>query len=234
MDKLAVVTGAAQGIGYAVALHLLDLGYTVIMTSRNDDVHTKAAELSSPTRRVYSRVVDVTKEQDIIHFQQSLEHEFGRCDVLVNNAGVFLEPVNNQVTPSTTSMEVMKHSFHVNCIGALRMIQAVLPLMRSQEYGRIVNISSGMSQFSEGMSGSVAYRASKAALNVVTRTVADECKDTNILVNSVCPGWVKTRMGGDNATREVHEAVKGVVWAATLDDNGPRGGFFRDCQPIHW
>lgn len=234
MDKLAVVTGASQGIGYAVALHLLDLGYIVVMTSKTEDVHTKAAELSSPTRRVYSRVVDVSKDQDILHFQQSLEHEFGRCDVLINNAGVFLEPVQNQVLPSTTSSEVMLHSFHVNCVGALRMTQAVLPLMRSQNFGRIVNISSGMSQFSESMTGSVAYRSSKAALNVVTRTVAEECKEYNILVNSVCPGWVKTRMGGDKANKEVHEAVKGIVWASTLDDNGPRGGFFRDCQPIHW
>ncbi|MFN3869482.1 MAG: SDR family NAD(P)-dependent oxidoreductase, partial [Hyphomicrobiaceae bacterium] len=118
--------------------------------------------------------------------------------------------------------------------GPLMLTQTALPEMRRGGYGRIVNVSSGLGQLSEMGSGFPAYRLSKAALNALTRTTAAELGSINIKVNAMCPGWVRTDMGGPDATRGVEEGAATAVWLATLADDGPTGGFFRDKKPIAW
>ncbi|MEM9030612.1 MAG: SDR family NAD(P)-dependent oxidoreductase, partial [Pseudomonadota bacterium] len=157
-------------------------------------------------------------------------------DVLVNNAGILLDrqPGEDWVSVADVPIDDVRKSLEVNTIGALRMIQAVLPLMRSEGYGRIVNMSSGLGQMASIGVGSPGYRMSKAALNVLTLTLAAELGDGPIKVNSASPGWVQTEMGGENATRTVEEGADTPVWLATLPDDGPTGGFFEDRKRIPW
>jgi len=129
-------------------------------------------------------------------------------------------------------MNDIRTSLETNTFGALRVSQTLVPLMKGR--GRVVNISSGMGQLSEMNGGWPGYRLSKTALNAITRILADELKDTQVKVNSICPGWVKTDMGGANAERSVEQGAETIVWAATLPDDGPSGGFFRDKQAIAW
>ena len=126
----------------------------------------------------------------------------------------------------------MRAGFETNTLGALAMSQTFIPMMRGQ--GRVVNISSGMGQLSEMNGCCPGYRLSKTALNAVTRILADELMETGIKINSVCPGWVRTDMGGPNANRSLEEGVETIIWLATLPDDGPSGGFFRDKQEIAW
>ena len=143
----------------------------------------------------------------------------------MNNAGIIA---------SGEEVDRLREAFETNTLGAYRTIQALARGMRERGYGRIVNVSSGMGQLSDMGGGNPAYRISKTALNAVTRIFANELADTGVLVNSVCPGWVKTDMGGAGAQLEVEEGVETIVWAATLPDGGPTGGFFRNKQPIPW
>lgn len=129
---------------------------------------------------------------------------------------------------------MVRETLEMNLFGAWRLCQAFVPLMQRNGYGRIVNVSSGMSALNDMGGGSPAYRVSKTSLNALTRILASELHDTGILVNSVCPGWVRTDMGGSGASRSIEEGADTPVWAATLPDNGPTGGFFRDRRLISW
>jgi NAD(P)-dependent dehydrogenase (short-subunit alcohol dehydrogenase family) len=180
--------------------------------------------------------LDVTDADSVQALAGYLEQEVGRLDVLVNNAGVFLDPMPPD-DPSASSVfradiATVRYSMETNAYGPLRLCQTLIPLM--QDRGRVVNVSSGMGQLSEMNGCCPGYRFSKAALNVLTRILADELKDTRIKVNSVCPGWVRTDMGGPDAERSVEEGADTIVWLATLPDDGPSGGFFRDRRPIPW
>jgi NAD(P)-dependent dehydrogenase (short-subunit alcohol dehydrogenase family) len=159
-------------------------------------------------------------------------------DILVNNAGVFLDIHGNEdaggASVFNASLETLTATLKTNLYGPLLLAQELTPLMKQQHYGRIVNISSGMGQLSEMEGKSPAYRISKTALNALTRILAAETQGYNILVNSICPGWVRTDMGGPQAERTVEQGVSGIIWAATLPNDGPTGGFFRDGQPIPW
>jgi NAD(P)-dependent dehydrogenase (short-subunit alcohol dehydrogenase family) len=156
----------------------------------------------------------------------------GRADVLVNNAGVMLDGGGRRI--ADLSLDVLQATLEVNLYGALRVTQALLPMMRRHRYGRIVNLSSGLGQLADMGSGTPAYRISKTALNAFTRILAAELEGTNIKVNSLCPGWVRTDLGGPNAPRSVEEGADTAVWLATLPDKGPSGGFFRDRKRIAW
>ena len=158
--------------------------------------------------------------------------------MLVNNAGVFLDP-GWQGTPGDSSAlladpETIRKTFEINTLAPLCLIQKFVPLMKKQGYGRIVNVSSGMGQLAEMEGGFPGYRISKTALNAVTKMIAAEVKETNVLINSLCPGWVRTDMGGKDAHRSVAEGADTIVWLATLDNGGPSGGFFRDRTAIPW
>ena len=176
--------------------------------------------------------LDVTNASSIDALAAFLREKFEGVDILVNNAGVLLDPRGSRLLDS--KIEIYRDTFETNVLGPLQLTQALLPLMKKRSYGRIVNVSSGQGQLSEMSSGTPAYRISKTALNALTRIVAAETRATNILVNSMCPGWVRTDMGGPNASRTVEEGADTAVWLATLPDGGPTGGFFRDRKPIPW
>ncbi len=132
------------------------------------------------------------------------------------------------------SVDLVMQTYLTNTVGPLRLIQAVVPAMQKLGYGRIVNLSSGAGQLSEMGSGFPAYRMSKSALNALTRLTAAELGPRPIKINAMCPGWVRTAMGGPNATRSVEKGAETAVWLATLPEDGPTGGFFRDMKPIAW
>lgn len=132
-----------------------------------------------------------------------------------------------------TAAEDIQALFDNNALSAWRMVQKAVPLMNQRGYGRIVNVSSGMGALKDMNSGSVPYRISKTAMNAITRIVSNEVTG-DVKINSVCPGWVRTELGGDNARRSLSEGAAGIVWAATLPADGPNGGFFRDGKPIDW
>ena len=159
-----------------------------------------------------------------------MENEFRRLDVLVNNAGILYDDWQR---PTTADMNIAHEAMETNAFGAWRMCQAFTPLLRRSRHGRIVNVSSESGSLA-GMDGQTpAYSTSKAALNAITRLFAGELKSDGVLVNSICPGWVATDMGGSGG-RPVELGGASVVWGATLPDDGPTGGFFRDGKPLPW
>jgi NAD(P)-dependent dehydrogenase (short-subunit alcohol dehydrogenase family) len=234
---IAVVSGASRGLGYETCRQLGQRGYRVLLTAR-DHARGKAAAgvLQGEGLDAGFHPLDVTDADSVQALAGYLEREVGRLDVLVNNAGVFLDPMPPE-DPSANSVfradiATVRYSMETNAYGPLRLCQALIPLMRGR--GRVVNVSSGMGQLTEMNGCCPGYRFSKAALNVLTRILADELRDTRIKVNSVCPGWVRTEMGGPGAERSVEEGADTIVWLATLPDDGPSGGFFRDRKPIPW
>ena len=159
---------------------------------------------------------------------------FGRLDVLINNAGIFPDPTPGKGQDSVfdARLETVRRGLETNTVAPLRLCQILIPLMQGK--GRVVNVSSGMGQLSEMNGCCPGYRLSKTALNAVTRIFAEEMRQTGVKVNSVCPGWVRTDMGGPGANLSVEEGTAGILWAATLPEDGPSGGFFRNCEPIPW
>lgn len=237
--RVAVVTGANRGIGFETCRQLAKQGVQVILTSRDEAKGKAAAEkLRSEGLDVKFHLLNVTNTDSIEHLAQFIRNEFGKLDILVNNAGILLDPLGQpEESALHAKIATIHETMQTNVYGPLLLCQALIPLMKEQNYGRVVNVSSGIGQLSgmDAMSASYpGYRISKAGLNVVTRMLANELKDTNILVNSVCPGWVKTDMGGPNAMRTVEQGADTVVWLATLPDDGPTNGFFRDRQPLDW
>ncbi len=236
--RIAIISGANRGLGFETARQLARLGIRVILTSRHANKGQTAQErLAHEGLEVLFHPLDVTDETSIATLGQFVRSRCGRVDVLINNAGVFLDGRNPEESGSSVfnlSVNTLQATLKVNLFGALLLIQELMPLMRQQNYGRIVNVSSGLGQLSDMQGRWAAYRMSKTALNALTRIVAAEIADQNILINSVCPGWVRTDLGGANAERSVEEGADTIVWAATLPDDGPNGGFFRDRQPLAW
>ncbi|MGB7930697.1 MAG: SDR family oxidoreductase [Gammaproteobacteria bacterium] len=236
-SPIAVISGASRGLGFETCRQLGRRGYRVLLTARDHGRGKASAEtLQREGLNVEFYPLDVTDADSVQGLAEHLEREYGHLDVLINNAGVFLDPMPPE-DPSASSVfradiATLRYSMETNAYGALRLCQALIPLMRG--HGRVVNVSSGMGQLSEMNGCCPGYRFSKAAINVLTRILADELRDTRIKVNSVCPGWVRTEMGGPNADRSVEEGADTIVWLATLPDDGPSGGFFRDRKPIPW
>lgn len=234
MDKrIVVVTGGNRGIGFEICRQLAKRGLHVVLTARSAAKgRAAAAVLRDEGLEVEPRQLDVTSARSIKALAAHLNKRHGRLDVLVNNAGVLLDPRGSRLLDS--KVNTYRDTLETNLFGPLMLCQALVPLMRKNGYGRIVNLSSRLGQLSDMGTGTPAYRISKTALNALTRTLAAELRDTNILVNSMCPGWVKTDMGGPKAPRTPEEAADTAVWLATLPDGGPSGGFFRDRQPLPW
>ncbi|AGA92290.1 short-chain dehydrogenase of unknown substrate specificity [Thioflavicoccus mobilis 8321] len=232
---VAIVTGAYRGIGLETCRALAERGYAVVLTARREAAGRQAAEaLRRDGHDIRYQPLDVTDASSIEHLARFIDETFGRLDVLVNNAGIFPDPTPGSGAASVFAVdaETLRAGFETNTIAPLRLCQTLIPLMRGE--GRIVNVSSGMGQLSEMNGCCPGYRLSKTALNAVTRIFADELRGTGIKVNSVCPGWVRTEMGGPEAPRSPQEGARGILWAATLPADGPSGGFFRDGQPIPW
>lgn len=236
MQKIALVTGANKGIGYEVARELGQLGYKVILTAR-DEAKGKAAAQRAGKNIIFMHL-DVTNEDSIKTLAKYIEQEFGRLDVLVNNAGVFLDTGTGTAgfqSAFETKSQTIYDTFKTNTMGAFLMCQAFVPLMMKNKFGRVVNVSSGMGQLSEMNGGVPGYRISKTALNAVTKIFADESMGTGVLINSVCPGWVKTDMGGPGADRSVMKGAETILWLATLPEGSNQtGGFYRDKERIEW
>ena len=232
---IAVVTGAYRGLGLETCRQLAERGYRVELTARHAAEGRAAAE--GLTRRgldVRFHALDVTDPASVRRLADDLRAEHGRIDCLVNNAGIFPDPGPGSEAASVfrADLDTVRRGFETNTLGPLMLCQALIPLMAGR--GRVVNVSSGMGQLSDMNGCCPGYRLSKTALNALTRILADELQDTGVKVNSVCPGWVRTEMGGPDATLSVDEGARGIVWAATLPDDGPSGGFFRHGEAIPW
>ncbi len=234
-QKIAVVTGAYRGLGLETCRQLAELGYSVLLTARREAEGRAAAErLSRGGASVAFHPLDVGDDASATALRDQLRTRYGRLDVLVNNAGIFPPPGPGSAESSIfeAELEPVRRAFEINTLGALSLCRLLIPLMQGN--GRVVNVSSGMGQLSDMNGCCPAYRLSKTALNAVTRIFADELQGTGVKINSVCPGWVRTDMGGADATLDVTEGASGIVWAATLPDDGPSGGFFRHGEPIPW
>jgi NAD(P)-dependent dehydrogenase (short-subunit alcohol dehydrogenase family) len=226
-ERTALVTGANRGLGLETARQLGDRGYRVLAGARTRGKAEEAArQLGGDAEPVELDVLNAEHVERVA--------SLGPVDVLVNNAGIVPEAGLGSTSAFDVPAEVVLHGLENNTLSAYRLIQLLAPAMRERGYGRIVNVSSGMGQLSDMFGGHPGYRLSKTALNAVTRIFAFELRDTNVLVNSVCPGSVRTDMGGANARLTVEEGVDTIVWLATLPDGGPSGGFFRRREPIAW
>jgi NAD(P)-dependent dehydrogenase (short-subunit alcohol dehydrogenase family) len=230
--RVALVTGANRGIGLEIARQLAAQGLDVIIGARDERKGDEAARrLTEEGLAVRARVVDVADDESVGHLRSAVLDELGRLDVLVNNAGIVIDSGASAID---VDLDRVRKTLETNTFGAWRMCRAFVASMRDNGYGRVVNVSSGMGGLTEMGGGTPGYRISKAGLNVITRTIAAGVADENVLVNSACPGWVKTDMGGSRAPRSIPEGADTPVWLATLPDDGPRGGFFRDRKPIAW
>ena len=236
-QQVALVTGSNRGIGFEIAKQLALRKIQVVLTSRNPT--NGEAALRKVTRNGVKKVVfmqlDISNQVSVDNLSNEVEKTFGRLDILVNNAAILID--REDVAASNADLEIVKTTLETNLIGAWRMCKAFIPLMKKNDYGRIVNISSGAGQF-EYMATSggywPAYSVSKASLNALTVMLASELRGTNILVNAVCPGWVRTDMGGSNAPRSIEEGAATPVWLATLPDGGPTGQNYYDKKQISW
>ena len=235
--RTALVTGANRGLGFETARQLALLGCRVLLAARDAEKAETAAEmLRGEGLDVVSQQLDIASDESCARLSG-----LGTVDVLVNNAAVLPESDENPLSAGLLSRSafavapgLLRQAFETNTLGAYRTIQALAPGMRERGYGRVVNVSSGLGQLHEMADGYPAYRVSKTALNALTRIFASELHGTGVLVNAVCPGWVKTDMGGAGAQIEPEEGARSIVWAATLPDDGPTGGFFRQGSPIPW
>ena len=225
------MTGANRGIGLEVVRQLAQRGFTAVLGARDEEKGRVAAErLAREGLRVEARRLDVADTDSTHELAAALREEHGRLDVLVNNAAIHYDTWQGG---ADADLQVVKEALDTNLFGAWRTVQACLPLLRESRHGRIVNVSSGAGSLSEMGGGTPAYRVSKTGLNALTRILAAELRRDGILVNSVCPGWVATDMGGPGG-RPVEEGAASVMWAVLLPDDGPTGGFFRDGRRVDW
>lgn len=229
MLDIALVTGANKGIGFEVVRELAAKGWRVFLTGRSRDAVVQAASKIGPS--VTPVVLDVASSNSIEAAVKTVSHAVDHLDVLVNNAGI-LDDDDNSIFDLTP--ERLRRMFETNTIGPLLVTQAFLPLIRKSQSGRIINVSSGAGQLSDLGTWAPAYSISKTALNGVTNQFASALKDSNIAVNSVCPGWVRTDMGGSEATRSVEQGADTIVWLATEAPQSMTGLFVKDHKSIPW
>jgi len=223
----ALVTGGNRGIGFEACRQLAGARMRVVL-ARNPERGEKAAQrLRDENLDVVFEQMDVTNNDSVQECAQRLSDAGTAVDVLVNNAGVY--PTEGVFS---VSEETFREALEINTVGPFRTCQAFVPAMVQRGYGRVVNISSGGGSFGEGL-GPAAYAVSKAALDALTVKVTQAVRG-DVKVNAMCPGWVRTDMGGSGAPRSPEQAVNTLVWLAALPANGPNGGFFRDYEPIPW
>jgi NAD(P)-dependent dehydrogenase (short-subunit alcohol dehydrogenase family) len=227
-QPVAVVTGADRGLGHEVTRQLAEREYVVVLGSR-DVAKGERAAARIGRDGVVVRQLDVSDDESVRQAARWTADSLGRVDVLVNNAAILYDTANRA---TDVSLDVIREGLETNLFGAWRMAQALLPILLRSPHPRIVNVSSGGGSLATMGGGTPAYSVSKASLNALTRLLAGELRG-RVLVNSVCPGWVATDMGGPGG-RPVEEGAAGVVWAATLPDDGPSGGFFRDRREVPW
>lgn len=236
MDQLlkgqaALVTGAAKGLGLETARQLHELGATVILTGRDLDRLERAQAQLEGGGDVFIHELDVTDPASVDAIHSWANTRIGPLHILINNAGRLTGGYESGLQQS--SVETITETIDNNALGAWRLMQKFVPAMNENGYGRIVNVTSGMGSLTDMGSHAVPYRVSKTVLNALTLLASREA-GANVKINAVCPGWVRTDMGGPNATRDLPDGARGIVWAATLDHDGPNGGLFRDGKPLAW
>jgi NAD(P)-dependent dehydrogenase (short-subunit alcohol dehydrogenase family) len=230
--RVALVTGANRGIGREVARQLAAQGYEVLASARDGaQAEATAAELAAETgATVRALMLDVSDPASIAAAVASVTADPGRLDVLVNNAGIGSD---FGVSGTAPDFDAIQRALDTNFFGSYRVTVGLLDLLRASAHPRIVNVSSGMGGITEMGGWSPGYRVSKASLNAMTRILSTELKDAGFLVNSACPGFVATDMGAPmGAKKSVQDGAAGITWLATLPDDGPTGGFFRDGEAI--
>ena len=239
--KIALITGANKGIGFETARQLGAKDITVIIGARNEQKGEAAAQnLRDQGIDGHAIVIDVSNQQSIESAAAKITKQFGRLDVLVNNAGVMLDDPEKE--NSACGVDVFRQTFETNVFGLIAVTEAFLPLLRKSPAGRIVNLSSILGSIAyQATPGSPtygfsrpAYNVSKAAVNAYTVQLAYLLRDTNIKVNAAHPGWVKTDMGGEGATMEITDGAKTSVALATIGNDGPNGAYLHMGEPIPW
>lgn len=234
VGPVSLVTGATRGIGREVCRQLAELGHTVLLTGRTPAAVRRAAEELSGGQGgavdVRPLPLDVTDDESVAAAAAEVADRFGRLDVLVNNAAIDYDTWQRAVT---ADLGLVREAAETNLYGPWRTAIAFAPLLCASAHPRLVNVSSEAASLTNMGGGTPAYTASKTALNALTRMLAAELRADGVLVNAVCPGWVATDMGGPGG-RPVEEGAASVVYAATLPDDGPTGGFFRDGRPLPW
>lgn len=234
--RVALVTGGNRGIGLEIVRQLATLDHIVFLTARDPaKAQAAAAEINATLaeERVFGHVLDVTEPDHAEALAAHIRKAHGRLDAIVNNAGVmFDDPIQPGVLEA--DVRVIRRTFETNTLGPFNVARALGPLLQENGGGNLVNVSSGMGGIQEMGAGYPAYRLSKAALNALTRVLHAELHPFGVRVNAVCPGWVQTDMGGPNATRDIASGAAGIVWAATLENDGPSGNFYRDGVVIPW
>ncbi|MGX5843060.1 SDR family NAD(P)-dependent oxidoreductase [Mesorhizobium sp. ArgA1] len=226
--KVALVTGGNRGIGLETGRQLAALGFTVLLGSR--DLAKGEASARQLGGKVEAIALDVAAVDAAALAAAEVERRFGRLDVLVNNAAIHYDPQARALKPDWT---VIREAFETNVFGAWRVAAACAPLLSALGHGRLVNVSSEGGSLASMGAGAPAYSTTKATLNALTLILAAELRGAGVLVNAICPGWVATDMGGPGG-RPVAQGAAGIVWAATLPDDGPTGGFFRDGKRLPW
>ena len=233
MDKkIAVVTGGNRGIGFQVCRDIAKKGFKVLLTARNSEKGMESAEiLQSEGLDVTFYELDVSSAESIDTFYNRVAEEFGRIDVLVNNAAIIPDARSSGLSLEIQELQV---SLETNVYGIILLSQKIITLMIKNNYGRIINMSSGMGQFADMGSGYLAYRISKTAVNTITKVLANETDSHNIQINSVDPGGVKTEMGGAGASLSVEEGADTIVWLSTQPDDSPTGMVYKKREIIPW
>ena len=237
--RIVLITGANRGLGREVARQLAAAGATVYVTARRRTDAAETADAVGGDVRAVPVDLDVADPEAVAAAAAAFADDPGRLDVLINNAAAFVDWTE---TGSSADLARASEVMQTNLFGAWRMIQAFLPLLRASAHPRIVNVASGGGSHADDQFGltrrggaAASYGISKAALNALTSTMAAELADTPILVNSVCPGLTATWSGAEQmGARPVEDGARSVIFAATLPDDGRRGGFFRDGAPLGW
>ncbi len=234
--RTALVTGANRGIGFEIARQLAGLGITVLAGVRSEaralSAGTAFEELGADVCPVVLDVADAGRLPDVL---RDIERRHGPIDILVNNAAILIDgPGGFSASLFDMTDDTFRRTWETNVLGPTAMIRTLLPGMIRRGYGRIVNMSSLAGQLSAMNSGFPAYRISKAALNALTRIAAAEAAKTDVKINACSPGWVRTDMGGPDASRSPEKGAETAIWLATLPSSGPTGGFFQDKSPVAW
>lgn len=229
--KIALVTGGNRGIGFAITQGLLQKSYEVIITSRSLDKAKQAAQKLQSLGKVIPIELDVADDNSINKAIENLHQRINYLDVLINNAGIYPDEGVNILT---IDRQLLEKTLNTNTLGAIRMVQELLPLLKKSNDARIVNVSSGFGEINGLSSDYPSYCLSKLALNGATIMLSQALRSENIAVNAICPGWVKTDMGGDSAPRTPEQGADTAIWLATEVSTEETGKYWRDRKVVSY